>query len=220
MPGKLNVLSDAESKDFSAFQPQSLSFTGTQHIPAPGMNDYILPAPEVLPFAQTDNGAYIFGLLPFANNITSRDLWIELEISLPEKALIGGIALSGFPHLIYQVNKHGENSANFGLPREIKIKWDDGQKDFLDNENVFIRQEPVSHSGIHYLNFGPVVTDKIILRLADWPEFMTSVVNKKPGKETEEENKKKEDGKSKIEKGKEKDKDDCGDDNGHFNSDN
>ena len=172
---RLNQLNDAEQLDFNAFLPHHISLGGDSFAMTQGSAIYHLPNPENLPFAADQNGACLLGLLPSTESINSRDLWIEIEIKLEQKYNLGGLSFSGFPYLMYSVNNQGENSANFGLPREIRIKWKDDQSAFLDDENVFIRQEPVSHSGIHYITFGPVVTDHLIIRFADWPELITLI---------------------------------------------
>ncbi|WP_054690767.1 hypothetical protein [Desulfosarcina cetonica] len=130
----------------------------------------------------------VVSLFALAGSIKTTDLGRSLSVTmrlrLGQKALIGGLCLAGFPYLPFNVNEHGENSANFGLPREIRITAISDtadslemfrRHDFIDAEVSTTRQQIVSHSKFHYIKIDPTYTDTIILYFSDFPEFLTGV---------------------------------------------
>lgn len=168
---KLNTLSESENVDYRQFLPAALKFENNNLQTAPGYEKYVAPIENNFPFSNSSNGVSINGLIPSSASIDPRELFVDIEITLNRKENIGGICFTGFPFLSNYINKHGENSSNFGLPREVRVSWDEGVE-FIDNENAYTRQETISHSGVQYMNFGPVKFDKIIIRFSDWPKFI------------------------------------------------
>lgn len=109
----------------------------------------------------------------------SRELWIELELTLDASKVgnppVGGLCFSGFPYLPYYVTAQGENSANFGLPREVRVSWSSGAgAGFIDDETAETRQQVTSHSGAQFFSLGPLVTDRLRVRLSDFPKILLS----------------------------------------------
>lgn len=156
------------SIDFADFLPV-IRLAGTDFKPAADMASF--PAPKT---AVPTPCASIFGLAPWTGGAKSRSLWIELEIRFTESRLVGGIAYRGHPMLPYAQNRHGESSSNYGLPREMRVSWRGGNSGFIDDETAISQQEPSSHSGLHFVSIGPVQTDRLFVRLADFPRFMRS----------------------------------------------
>ena len=104
----------------------------------------------------------------------SRKLWVEIELILSSRTnqAVGGILFSGLPYVPYQVTARGEVTSNFGLPREIRVSWSNSDEaGFLDAESSLTEQSVTSHSGPHILATGPVRTDRLRLRLSDFPRF-------------------------------------------------
>jgi hypothetical protein len=107
----------------------------------------------------------------------SRDLWFEVEFELSNKKaaspLIGGLCYAGDPFLPYWITPQGENSANFGLPREIQVAWNGHQAaTFLDGECAIVHHDPFAHSGVHVLPTGPISGDRVTVRFADFPQLV------------------------------------------------
>ncbi len=118
---------------------------------------------------------------PIIENQKSQEFWFEIEITLDTKRgtqcpIIGGILFGGYPYLPYYITPQGENSANFGLPREIHVSWENHiETGFLDEKVAFIRQETTSHSGLHIMATGPVKSEKIRIRFADFPRIIRRI---------------------------------------------
>ncbi|MCX6251735.1 MAG: hypothetical protein NTX61_13410 [Bacteroidetes bacterium] len=171
----LQNLSEAEQADYSPFFPDTffISSQSNPFSPMNGATNYKLPPTSDFNFPVSSNAVWLAGLL---NNMSPdpRDLSVEIEITLKEKKLIGGISYAGFSFLPYYLTEQGENSANYGLPREIKISWNDNKSGFIDDESSVTQEEPVSHSGIHYISIDPVKTDKIKIKFSDWPTIIKS----------------------------------------------
>jgi len=174
---------------YKEFLPVIEGSGGTILTPGEGMD--ALPQLDSFPFLDITKGVSLFALSkkPKEEEI-SRELSVKLVIKLKEKALIGGICFGGFPFLPFKILESGQNSSNFGLPREIRVtipdsKWDGNgphlntTHGFLDYESSVTRQEIVSHSGLHYLLTDPTLSDVLILYLSDYPYFLTKIkINK------------------------------------------
>lgn len=136
------------------------------------------PTPQALP----QGGRFLF-LAALGDNVgpdISRQLWLELQLKVQHVGkegphLIGGIAFAGHPSLPYYVPSNGLTSANFGLPREWRVSWgdgDDGAEGFIDRQEALTRQIPSAHSGVHFLEIPPVRTDTLRLRIGDFPRIL------------------------------------------------
>ncbi|VVB95462.1 Uncharacterised protein [uncultured archaeon] len=173
---KINSYSQSEEFDYSRFLPDPIELAkNLEFSPINGAAKLKTPLLRDIGFSRDTNAIFTAILLEPSTGIKSRDLFIEIEVSFTEKKLVGGICYFGFPSLPYYITPQGENSANFGLPREIKISWENESSQFIDDESSMLIQEPVSHSGVHFLGIDPVKTDKIKLRFSDWPEFITRI---------------------------------------------
>lgn len=183
-----------EYDQYSEFLPHKVCFEDVCHRLPTGAATY--PEPTGLPFGEVRTFASISWLsdtvMGLVDASASRSMWIEFRIKLDVKqpCSVGGICYSGYPYLPYYLTPQGENSANFGLPREIRLtltQWPRHSADmredlmFIDAEDSVTNQEPTSHSGIHVFSTGPVLTDELILRLSDFPRIINSwqVVNGK-----------------------------------------
>ena len=169
---------------YARFVPEQLHLATTPHLPGAGVVS--MPAPGELPVGLDTvvRGAFdlfnhfvrIWVVGPDVDRDPPRKHWIEVELTLSDKQgcpIVGGIVYSGYPVLPYYVLPHGANSANFGLPRELRVSWDEQNGGgFLDNEVAVVQQEITSHSGVHVLATGPVRTRKLRLRLADFPRIL------------------------------------------------
>jgi hypothetical protein len=172
---------------YAKFQPDRLLRGSTGLAPGDGVATF--PAPGQVPadlqtvmrraFNLFDDFLRVMVVGPSVTATTQAKLWIELELTLSAKGgcpVLGGIVYGGYPHLPYYVTPYGANSANFGLPREIRVSWDGHMGEgFLDDEMAVVQQETTSHSGVHLLATGPVRTEKIRIRLADFPTILRSV---------------------------------------------
>ncbi|MCA8933475.1 MAG: hypothetical protein KDA49_13445, partial [Rhodospirillaceae bacterium] len=170
--------------------------TGSQpYPPADEIRSY--PMPPDLPFqASSMPFLTVHWLGPQVDKDISRTLWFELDIDLaqsmalynqmlggkvPARGLpaIGGLCFGGYPYLPYYVTPEGQNSANFGLPREIRVSWQaTPDDDFLDAETALTRQEMASHSGVHLLATGPVGTGRLKIRFADMPRLILRLAHR------------------------------------------
>lgn len=177
---KANMAATQTDSRYSRYLPVFDSPDGNY---APGNGMETLPVPAISPFSRDAPVISLFGLSdkPKAKEV-SRQLSVKLSIKLAETALVGGICFAGFPFLPYKLQANGQNSANFGLPREIRLAsanhpptyLDTGESSgFLDFVNSVTRQEIISHSGFHYLHIDPTLTDSLILHLSDYPTFIT-----------------------------------------------
>lgn len=142
---KLNTLSESENIDYRQFLPSILKFENNNLQYVSGYENYVMPLEDDYPFAKNVQGVSLNGLIQNSAGIDPRELYVDVEITLNRKENIGGICFNGFPFLANYVNGHGENSSNFGLPREIRVSWDESDQ-FIDNENAYTRQETISHS--------------------------------------------------------------------------
>jgi hypothetical protein len=172
---------------YDKFQPVGLLRGSTGLVPGDGVATF--PAPGEIPidlqrvmrgpFDLFNHFLRIWVVGPKVTSTTHAKLWIELELTLSTKTecpLMGGIVYGGYPFLPSYVTPYGANSANFGLPRELRVSWDGHLgADFLDDEMAVVQQETTSHSGVHVLATGPVRTEKIRIRLADFPTILHAV---------------------------------------------
>ncbi|MEL6768159.1 MAG: hypothetical protein AAFP17_13335 [Pseudomonadota bacterium] len=183
---------DAIALPYGDFIPGALnlSTSSTTYVPGNGVGS--MPAPRGLPFAP---GTTPFLSLSWAGDILgpniSRELWFELEIDvpqsialhnaatvgkerpIPEDIAIGGVCYGGWPYMPYYVSAQGENSANFGLPREARLTWSaGGDEGFVDAENAITRQAPCAHSAPHIFPCGPLRPGLLKLRFSDMPRAM------------------------------------------------
>jgi hypothetical protein len=130
----------------------------------------------------------------------SRKLSARFSILLSERFLVGGICFGGFPYLYYsrqEMEKSGENSANFGLPREVRLTClggTGGEKDsspgfeYLDAEISATKQEIISDSGFHFLCIDPTLTNVVTVHFSDYPTILRKTkVNTRTRKFTEDE---------------------------------
>jgi hypothetical protein len=167
--GSINEI--IEEPRYASYLPNDLYPSSSR--PASGTQSF--PLNEDLPFLPSAGFASLFYA---GRNITediSRRLWVDFRINFEPK-LLGGICYGGYPYLPYYITPEGENSANFGLPREIRLSWDKSDDDgFIDSERAITYQESTSHSGIHFLCTEPVVTDHLYLRLSDFPRILQRI---------------------------------------------
>jgi len=139
-----------------------------------------LPLPLPRPFNDNDNVVSFFAISKKkATTDVSRKLSARFSITLPEKFLLGGICFGGFPYLPYSRPKmqlKGENSSNFGLPREVRLTCLGGTADekdssfafdFLDAEISATKQDIVSHAGFHFLGIDPTLTNVLTVHFSD-----------------------------------------------------
>ena len=167
--GRQSELSNLSYRDFL---PEKLELPFTSLTPA--ADSWALPQVVDLPFADgAANFVSLSARFPQGAPVPSRALWFEVRVRFQEEVLLGGLCYSGHPSLPYYVNQQGENSSNFGLPREIRVRWKGHDAGFIDDETAVTYQEPTSHGGVHYLCTGPVKTDWLILRFGDFPKFLS-----------------------------------------------
>ena len=161
--------------EYADFLPQDAHMDNELWSPADNTDTLAIPAD--IPSGDTIQFAYsLFGIGPKVDDNISRSLWIDIVIHGLGNAPIGGICYGGYPYLPYYLTPQGENSANFGLPRELRLSWDSQQnRGFIDAENAITHQEPVSHSGVHIFSTGQIRTDKLILRISDFPKIIKKV---------------------------------------------
>ena len=113
-----------------------------------------------------------------ADEDLSRRLWVEVVLNLGKEHEVGAICYGGYPFLPYYVTPRGYNSANFGLPREVNVSWNaQANPGFIDDELSVTHQEPVSHSGVHIIPVGPVVTNQLRIRFSDFPKVILRAQN-------------------------------------------
>ena len=171
---RLNALAEIGGLDFTDYLPDLHERLGNRTSePIAGSGRVPIPQPENLPFRGDLDFVSLQVLLKKDSPAQSRDLWLELEFRFREARIVGGICYMGLPQLPYRITPQGENSANFGLPREIRLIWARTDGGFIDDERVTTRQEPASHSGVHLLCTEPLRTDRLIVRLGDWPRLIT-----------------------------------------------
>jgi hypothetical protein len=170
-----HAVAEIEKIDYSDFLPslREKSATSRTYHPISGSERAPAPRADDFPFGSHIVFAGLNVLLGTNPSIKSRDLWLDLEFTLSQTQTIGGICYMGLPQLPYRVTPQGENSANFGLPREIRVIWERSSGDFIDDELVTTQQEPASHSGVHLLCTQPLYTDRLVVRLGDWPKIIT-----------------------------------------------
>jgi hypothetical protein len=183
---KSSITEMVEDPRYSRFFP---SFTIDNRIIRPGEGMDSLPLPiSPRPF---DDSAQVISFFALSKKkVTtdvSRKLAARFSIKLPEKFLVSGICFGGFPYLPYsnlKIKSTGDNSSNFGLPREIRLTCLGGSSDkkdssafpeFLDAEISVTRQEIVSHSGFHYLCIDPTLTDSLTIHISDYPTILKTV---------------------------------------------
>ncbi|WP_413935516.1 hypothetical protein [Nitrospira sp. BLG_1] len=166
---------------------------GMDRLPVPAPPFGLLPAfmpPAALPFLPEDPVlsffAYTNKSADLANDI-SRRLSSSFRIDLGKEHVVGGICFGGYPYLPYSnryLQKTGMNSANFGLPREVRLlclgetgdrKSNGAAFEFLDSEYSTTKQDVVSHSGFHFLATDPVKTRLIEVRFSDYPLILRHV---------------------------------------------
>lgn len=117
---------------------------------------------------------------PSGQTDSSRDLWIDVELRVKKgwEGVVGGICFAGNPYLPYSVTAQGENSANFGLPREIRLTWETHDRRFIDSAQSLTRQQVVSHSGVHVIAVPPYrarndrPSGTLRIRFSDFPRLL------------------------------------------------
>lgn len=184
---KPSIIDTTTSPHYANYLP-IFDIGGTTISPGEGMD--ILPVPpNPRPFGDNDPVISFFALSKKEKTATdvSRKLSARFLISLPDNFLVGGICFGGFPYLSSQhpTLSQGENSANFGLPREVRLTCTGAatrdQKDtamsfeYLDSEISATKQEIVSHSGFHFLCIDPTLTMFITVHFSDYPRIPTRV---------------------------------------------
>lgn len=163
---------------YAQFLPAQVRLGSRAYVRGPGVA--VMTPPSDLPFAPVPfHSLWTMGAEVGSEDL-SRKLWVEYRLNLATKGgipLVGGICYGGYPYMPYYVTPQGENSSNFGLPREIRVSWA-GQNggEFLDDEVSLTQQEPASHSGVHIFPTGPIKTDHLILRLSDFSRIITNFV--------------------------------------------
>jgi hypothetical protein len=150
-----------------------------------GVATFPPPADLPLPPGMFDDGTLfaVIAIGPPVDEEISRRLWFEVEFAVakpqrqPGIPVVGGLCYSGDPYLPYYITAQGENSANFGLPREIRLAWghNDDHAAFLDDESAITQQEPASHSGVHIIATGPIALNRVKVRFADFPRIIRRV---------------------------------------------
>lgn len=122
-----------------------------------------------------------------ADGQPGRHLWIEFEIHLSEKnpedrdAMVGGICFDGYPYLPYHVTPAGQNSANLGLPHEIRVSWKEQERiGFIDDEDAVTLQLPAAHAGFHTIRTRPLRTRVLRLRIGDFPRLLIKNRSREP----------------------------------------
>ncbi len=167
--------------------PQVVRMGSVELTAPPGLDG--LAFPDHFPFQASDPLASIFALGDPVEGDISRRLWaqIDLRLNVEEDVAVGGILFGGYPYLPYYVTEDGENSANFGLPREVHLSWKTERNEgFLDAETGVVRQQPTSHSGFHLICTEPIVTNRLVLRLASFPRILRRIREVKSTVELEE----------------------------------
>lgn len=158
---------------------QTLAAAGA---PAGGYNVY--PLPTDLPVAPFN----VYSLFCFGPAVDpavdlSRKLAVEVVVDLgKDPLLVGGMCFGGHPFLPAYVDRLGQTSSNFGLPREVRIGWDaGGEGDFLDDTHSVTRQEIASHCGVQLMATGPVLASRLRIRFSDFPRILQGIGKKKYG---------------------------------------
>ncbi|WP_019142906.1 hypothetical protein [Noviherbaspirillum massiliense] len=157
---------------------------GTSLVPGAGMDTLPVP-PAPLPFGPDAQVLSLFALSKTtATTDVSRKLSAKFSILLPDKFLVGGICFGGYPYLPFsrsRMQDEGENSANFGLPREVRLtclgltgdeKDSSAAFEFLDAEISATKQDIISHSSFHYLCIDPTLTNVVTVHLSDYPRIL------------------------------------------------
>ena len=172
-------LAAAKAVDYAPYLPQKVKYgkkiftlgEGGGRWPGPGDAPFVEAAPAIVSLR---------GAFTRPSTAPPRDLWIELELRLKERCVVGGLVFAGLSTLPYYVDDHGESSSNFGLPREWRVAWAGTGQGFVDEEASITRQEPTSHGGVHVFATGPIETDRLVLRLADFPRLVGDLDGSKP----------------------------------------
>ena len=159
---------------YAKFLPDQVMIGNSAYGIGPGVG--VMTRPSDLPFTPES----FYSLWTLADVVSdedlSRQLWVEYRLTLAARgdALVGGICYGGYPYMPYYITPQGENSSNFGLPREIRVSWA-GQhgNGFLDDDVSLTQQEAASHSGVHVFPTGPVITNQLRIRLSDFPRIIT-----------------------------------------------
>ncbi|HEV2706431.1 MAG TPA: hypothetical protein VGV59_10940 [Pyrinomonadaceae bacterium] len=163
--------SELQSLNYKEFFPEKLGLPTVALTPA--AETFTLPRIVDFPFEDgRTNFIYLSARLPPNATVAARALSFEVDVRFGEEVLLGGLCYGGHPSLPYYVNQQGENSSNFGLPRELRVRWKGHDRAFIDDETAITYQEPTSHGGVHYLCTGPVKTDWLILKFSDFPKFI------------------------------------------------
>jgi hypothetical protein len=161
--------------DFSGFLPEFIRTSGSADRFTPIQGAGTLPRPVTFPDGNGGGPCVsVYGITDVPPEKSSRRLWIELELTLAEPTLVGGIVYAGHPSLPYTIDNFRELSSNAGLPREARLSWRDPASDFLDDETAVVEQEPSAHGGWHYICGGPIRTKQLFVRFSDFPRFIRS----------------------------------------------
>jgi hypothetical protein len=184
---KPSILDTRTDPHYAAYLPV-FQIDGQTITPGEGMDTLPLP-PGPRPFNSNDPVISFFALAKrTAAADVSRKLAVRFTILLPERFLVGGICFGGFPYLPYarpDIVRLGENSSNFGLPREVRLTClgertgdetgTDPAFDYLDSEISATEQEIVSDSGLHYLCIDPTLTNALQVQFSDYATILSKV---------------------------------------------
>lgn len=152
---KASIVDTKTDPHYAHYLP-TFDIDGATISPGEGMDTLPVPS-NPRPFGNDDQVISFFALSKKkATTDVSRKLSARFSLLLPDKFLVGGICFGGFPYLSCsrrQTQIQGENSANFGLPREVRLTCAGAttadQKDtglsfeFLDSEISATKQEIV-----------------------------------------------------------------------------
>ena len=157
--------------------------------PAAGAGE--LPSTTGSPFRSDQPCISLFGRATQDVPNGGKGLAVAFRIALERPALVGGICYRGFPFLPYEITRFGSVSANHGIPRELRLTALGANQTplpsaaaYLDADVSATRQDPAAHTGFHFLHVDPVVTDALILRLADFPPIIDTIKLGPPGQPT------------------------------------
>lgn len=181
---KASIVDTKTDPHYAHYLP-TFVINGTTISPGEGMDTLPLPS-NPRPFGNDAQVISFFALSKKkATKDVSRKLSARFTLQLPDNFLVGGICFGGFPYLSSQLQtlSQGVNSANFGLPREVRLtcagaKTADPKDtslsfEFLDSDISATKQEIVSNSGFHFLCIDPTLTNVLTVHFSDYPIILT-----------------------------------------------
>lgn len=182
---KASIVDTKTDPHYAHYLP-TFVINGTTISPGEGMDTLPLPS-NPRPFGNDAQVISCFALSKKkATKDVSRKLSARFTLQLPDNFLVGGICFGGFPYLFcsqLQTLSQGVNSANFGLPREVRLtcagaKTADPKDtslsfEFLDSDISATKQEIVSNSGFHFLCIDPTLTNVLTVHFSDYPIILT-----------------------------------------------